>query len=616
MRRNFLVVLVLPAFLGLLWSTTAPGLEVWIAGTPQNPWSAGEPEQVAVDTGTRVGWLRPDSLSTLDNLALGAVSRGGSVSSPQGVMRLQEVKDYPGSKGLNLMGNMVDGDLETVFEMDDKSASGTLTGFAVLDLGTIVPGVRLIRFYPREGFQERFMRGYAVAVNDGSPQSVREDGVFIWKSVAFKDKNSEPVVEIPLPQQPVRYVRLQSRTTLPWEVAELEVYGGGYVNQASHTSGIIDVGQTEGGLANLGRLTWSARTDPRARLEIRTRSGKTPDPLRYFQLIVDQEDVLELPLPDPAKSGTALEQYENLPEDERISRFDTDNWSFWSPPYTASGMRIVSPSPRRYFQFKIDLFSELHSDRVELDSLAFEFSSPIMVHGLNAEISPQLVAAGEVIPFSYTLQMEVREGDTGFDALEVVTPVAISSLRDFKVNDVSTALDSQRIFEDRFRLYFPRITGDDLMLSFAFDGQVLVYGTQFESQVFDRQGPEEVPQIPDPETSRLAVNVRLDNTMLRAVKATPNPFTPNGDRVNDRAVLSYQVLKVLEPVPVSVEIRDLANNLVRVFRQEQTFGIHRQVWDGTDAGGRLVPPGLYLYRIEVETKIRTDAQTGIVGIAY
>ena len=598
-----------------LLCTEASGRRQWSLGNA-SAWTAAGGQFEGLDVDTRPGWMRPDSISTRDNLALGAIGRGGGVSSPQGIMLAQEAREYEGGKGENLMNNMVDGDLGTVFEMDDESARGTTSGFVELDLGDIIPGVARIRFYPRPNFTERFMRGYEVAVNDGSPQSVGLRGALIWDQVARNDDNFASTVELEIPPQPVRYIKLQSRTTLPWEVAEIEVEGGGFVRRATYISEVIDLTEKEGGVANLGRIKWADRVDPGARLEIRTRSGNTADPFVYFALVVQEGDTLEVPLPDPGVEGTARQQYDRLVQGVRRRRLDTDQWSFWSFPYAASGEAINSPSPRRFVQFNIDYFSEVYTDRVELDSLAFDFSTPIMAHNLRATIRPPLVPAGEEVPFAYHLQMEVRDDDTGFNGLEVVTPVAVSSLGDFAIDGAPAALDSLRIGSDSFRIYFPRITRDHPSLSFNFTGQVLVYGTHFASRVFDRQAPDEVPQAPDPEASRLAVNVVLNNVVLRGATAAPNPFTPNGDGVNDHTAISYQVLKILEPVPIVVDIIDLAQLRVRRYEQRQAFGIHRLQWDGRDDSGAVVPPGLYLYRVEVDSQTAVGVAVGTLAVVY
>ena len=39
-------------------------------------------------------------------------------------------------------------------------------------------------------------------------------------------------------------------------------------------------------------------------------------------------------------------------------------------------------------------------------------------------------------------------------------------------------------------------------------------------------------------------------------------------------------------------------------------------WDGRDDAGEVVPPGLYLYRVEVELDHGDEVEVGAVGVAY
>lgn len=607
------LLLVMSGLMNLILGTDAMGLHQWVVGNRDNPWGRTATLE-AIDTVTHPGWIRPEQISPDENLALGATARGGGISSPQPSMKRQETKEYEGSKGKNLMKNMIDRDPETAFEMDEESARTAVWGFVVLDLGETIPGVNRIKFYPRDAFEDRFMRAYELFVNDGSPESITEDGVLLWQSVAKEEKNSRSTVEINTSPQYVRYIKLQSNTSLRWEIAELEVYGEGFVPRATYTSEIIDLG----GLANFGDLKWSARIDPRAGMDLRTRSGKTSDPFIYYKLEVVPGDTIEVPLPEPGKPGTAKEQYEKLKETQRRKCLDTENWSFWSAPYGISEREpIISPSLRRYFQFKIELFSNLYTDKVEIDSLAFDYSSPVIAHEIKAEISPRTVPAGEVVIFEYTLRPTIRGDDTGFDALEISTPMEVDSttIRDLTINGSPVTDFSKEVSKHGFILYFPRITGDAL-LKFFFACRVLVYGTSFGAKVFDSQALEELPQYPDSETSRLSVKVSLSERLVSAAKASPNPFTPNGDGVNDYTNISYQILKLLEPAPVSVTIYDLSGSQTWNHSENQQNGLYEVMWDGRDDDKKPVPPGVYIYQIFVDADANADVEVGAVVVVY
>lgn len=84
--------------------------------------------------------------------------------------------------------------------------------------------------------------------------------------------------------------------------------------------------------------------------------------------------------------------------------------------------------------------------------------------------------------------------------------------------------------------------------------------------------------------------------ILARVRLTPNPFTPNGDGVNDAVVVGYSLLSLSVPRPVDIRVHDLAGRLVRVLHEglEASGRYEDKNWDGRDGQGRLVAPGIYI----------------------
>ena len=99
-------------------------------------------------------------------------------------------------------------------------------------------------------------------------------------------------------------------------------------------------------------------------------------------------------------------------------------------------------------------------------------------------------------------------------------------------------------------------------------------------------------------------------------KAKPNPFTPNGDGVNDEMTVLFDVQRLLTPKPVRLEIFDLNGRRLRLVERHLSSGGYSQQWDGRDDGGQIVPPGLYILRISTEADDAGNAQTRIVSVAY
>src|SRR6185437_8830744 len=73
----------------------------------------------------------------------------------------------------------------------------------------------------------------------------------------------------------------------------------------------------------------------------------------------------------------------------------------------------------------------------------------------------------------------------------------------------------------------------------------------------------------------------------------PRIFTPNGDGANDKAAFHFTNP---EDLPVEGEVFDLSGAEVTNLRPG-TDPAALLLWDGKDKNGRVVPAGIYLYRI-------------------
>ena len=89
-------------------------------------------------------------------------------------------------------------------------------------------------------------------------------------------ENKNPQLDIELDGTPIRYLMIH---VMPqdkiWDLAELEVYGGGFQGSASYQSNVLDIGE----FANLGWVRWGGRQDEGAQVEIRSRAGGDETPL-------------------------------------------------------------------------------------------------------------------------------------------------------------------------------------------------------------------------------------------------------------------------------------------------------------------------------------------------
>ena len=226
-------------------------------------------------------WIFPQRADTTLNIALGAntESRGGSITSPNNLNvrgELAKLIDDDGQSGVDL-------------RLSAGAKSAQVLGLIIdLDLGARF-GVNRFRFFPRNAapefpapnfpFQNDFMRSFEIFINDGTPDTQRE-GVPIRTSVALEGQNEEAVVDIRIPPQYVRFVRLKSLTALGFDLAEFQVFGTGFVPEALYISNIFDFGD----LALLGHVRWvqeQVGDSQLSRIAVRTRTGMDPEPVEF-----------------------------------------------------------------------------------------------------------------------------------------------------------------------------------------------------------------------------------------------------------------------------------------------------------------------------------------------
>jgi hypothetical protein len=218
--------------------------------------------------------------------------------------------------------------------------------------------------------------------------------------------------------------------------------------------------------------------------------------------------------------------------------------------------------------------------------------------------------------------------NAGFDRLEILTHTRADTVRSVLLEGVE--LDpityTPEIHEDRLLLSFPKVEGveDNLVrLEVQFDAAVLRYGTKFTGWVFNSDDPDSIRQQISPGNATfrfsgddLSVRTPIGGDLLIDVEVSSNPFTPNGDGINDELILDYRLLQVTIDRPVSLQIFDLAGRQVGIGAMiEARSGVGRQRWDGMGLDGLPVAPGTYIYRLFLGTG-EDELQLGTVSIAY
>jgi len=164
-------------------------------------------------------------------------------------------------------------------------------------------------------------------------------------------------------------------------------------------------------------------------------------------------------------------------------------------------------------------------------------------------------------------------------------------------------------------------------LEIVFTSKLFRGAKQFTSSVWNDQLGTQATIIPQPTkpgdaTAEVATNdvnvvVEKIDQPLSPIRLATRIFTPNGDGVNDLLQLSFDLFLLLEQTQVQVDILDLSGRQVAVVGPlSQTAGTAQLTWDGKDAEGKRVPPGIYLYRLKVGGASATTEQTGTLSVVY
>ena len=287
---------------------------------------------------------------------------------------------------------------------------------------------------------------------------------------------------------------------------------------------------------------------------------------------------------------------------------------------------MTSPGPRRYFQLKVD-FRSTSTDGGQVDWLGFELSRPPAADAAVAEVWPLEVEPATSSEFVYSMSPTIRGGNTGFNSLEIFTGVQPDGVDFVKIDDreVDLGTYAPEILSDRLVVHFPLMGEEDSgsLVEVGFRSVVLRYGTEFSGWVYDNTSDEVLQLVGSGDASdrydgdELSVRTSLGEGLIRSVALSGDAFSPNGDGVNDALEIRFDVLKLTGDVPIDVSVYDLGGRRVReVYRELGRNGRYEAEWDGLDDGGKMVLPGVYVYRISVESDMEDRVYAAPIAVVY
>ena len=94
--------------------------------------------------------------------------------------------------------------------------------------------------------------------------------------------------------------------------------------------------------------------------------------------------------------------------------------------------------------------------------------------------------------------------------------------------------------------------------------------------------------------------------LLGDLEVVGNPFTPNGDGINDAVKFVFPVFKMPGEVELVLEVYGLDGGLLhrRLQAVAHAAGVQEVSWDGRGGDGQLLPPGMYICRVGPEVDSR------------
>lgn len=491
--------------------------------------------------------------------------------------------DAPASSGPNTLSgrrSVTDGDTGTEWRFDNEVE--VLGKWIRLDLGGD-RGVSQVRLLPGKTVTQRplfFVKGYRLEV-------AREATPDDWILVAQQAENTRPTVDTsvdstwietradggPLPVLG-RFVRLRLTREDPpnWvSIGEVEVFGEGFRAEGTFESEVFDAGQP----VNFGKAWFAGQTPPGTVLQVQFRTSA---------------------------DGEAWPEWHRVPA--------------WDLAEVGDGVALTAPEPARFLQYRAVMETRAPLSAPRLMQVKVAFGEQLFARAVSGAIAPLRPVLGEETAFTYTLDVEIGSEDLGFDRVHIGLP---GMVRQVRFAGLALPEDGYEVWWDDEGLWL--VLGEEhhvsrsgrLEVEFA---SVLLRPTLVVQAAVALGDSADWQHVrPEAEDAWTLVGEGVVSRALprTGVSVRSNPF----NAASGPAQIQIDLAKVQHPQALTVTLYDLAGRKRRVLwdGQPAAAGRKRLEWDGRDDSGRLVAPGHYLLRVEIDAD-RADVWTGLVGVVY
>ncbi|NWF88122.1 MAG: gliding motility-associated C-terminal domain-containing protein [Ignavibacteriaceae bacterium] len=328
----------------------------------------------------------------------------------------------------------------------------------------------------------------------------------------------------------------------------------------------------------------------------------------------------------------------NIPDGTSVSfNFRTGNsptidstWSNFGDELIGSDLLFEVYEPRKYIQYRVKL-TTTNLLSPSIDEVKINYDNRNVVSSTDAYISPQISQILKEAEFSLIIDASFNPSDYGIDTLYIFTPSPIT-LKDVTINGVAVGYLS-KVTASKVTLFFNSTINSNSRIQIRFLSTPFLGVSPYSAKVSSKL----VANNPQKVNSKVINNIEawsvitdgVPEKLLISVKAAPNPFTPNNDGVNDETNIEFFLGNIAEPRgqigdalrDLSIKIYDLTGRLIKDLYNSKTgayafISDNGVTWDGRDNDGKLVRPGLYLFQIIIDSDNGGENITKTIVVSY
>ena len=354
-------------------------------------------------------------------------------------------------------------------------------------------------------------------------------------------------------------------------VGEIEVFGEGFMGEGAFESQVFDAGQP----VNFGRAHFAGQAPPGTLLRLQFRTST---------------------------DGDTWEPWHRV--------------SAWNLAEVGEGVELSEPEPAQFLQYRVVMETRHPLITPALEEVAVTFVEQLFANEVAGAIEPRRPVLGADTLFTYILDVDIDAQDLGFDRVRIGLPGDVQQVRFDGValpeDGYWTEWDDREIRLMLSAEYFVQRTG---WLEVDFSSALLrpTLAVRASIALGDSANFQNARPAAENAWTLVARGFASRPLSATAVAVRPNPFNAG----SGPAHIQIDLAKVQQPQAMTVALYDLAGRRVRTLWADRpaTAGRKRLQWDGRDDGRRLVAPGLYLLRVEIDADM-DDVWIGAVGVVY